>query len=429
MQDTKTSFDIIFVSAFGRHHWLAKELAASEWRVGHIDVTKLLGQWGEQDVKNPFGLSKVPDLNPEQLQSWQTMTKAIKVENGLSILLNEGPFEGSGPLKDFFKTRFSSHQVGSFDDTWRSGLTKQLASSVYLDNFKAHELSTEIPVSDEILKDLSTPDSRHSQKFFKDVPHVQNFEPARFSSIEKAQDGHFELVIETPYQGESKSNAYEPRKMRSRVLVWALTSAETEFLSHELMPFLFFSKIVDPAWSWQRFSYVGPAEVLERWPTQFYLLGHLRMPWTHDNLCLISKRDSSRNEVSRFDVWMRVPTIFRFNSNYHFALGHQLQIKLNERFVAKDFELVDLPIESNLAKEKLGPPRWPVYLFEDQPKALKNPYLIFESCEILKTHQAQASLRFQADLYANLEVLRKQWLAVEARAQQKTINREINMRE
>lgn len=423
MQDFSKTFDIVFVSAFGRHHWLAKELAGSEWGVGHIDVSKLLGQWGDQDIKNPFGLSKVESLNKAQFSSWQAMANAQKVENGLSLLLDRGPFEGSGPLRDFFKSNLDTASNQSFEQNWLENLSKQLASSIYLDNFKAHELTAEVPISDELWSDASSPETRHSRNFFKDVQLVQNFEASRFLSVEKNSAHGFEMNIETPYQGESKSSAFESKKIKTRVLVWALTSAETEYISRESVSILFSSKVIDPTWSWQRFSYSGPREVLERWPIQFYLLEHLRMPWTHDNLCLIAKKSSTQ-----FEVCMRIPTIFRFNSDYHFALGNHLQNKMADRFTSKEFELIDLPIESKVSKEKLGPPRWPVYAQKDQSKPLKHPFLIFESCENLKTHQAQASLKFQQGLYSNLTLLRKQWLAVEAKAQQKAINREINMR-
>ncbi len=454
MEDYKTSYDVIFVSAFGRHHWLSKELAKNEWQVGHVDVSRLLGSWSEQDLKNPFGMSMTSnaaaDANPAQVDAWKTMVHAQKVSHGVSLLMDRGPFEGSGPLKEFFKTKLAiktevsdvlsaksqvleteadlDQKIKSlgFEDLWLVNLSRQMASSVYLENAKSSLLDNGVPIFDELYKDCSTIESRSSESFFREIVLAKNIEPSRFSSVQKAADGFFEIGLEVPFEGGAKSSGLYPLKMRSRVLVWALTSAETEFLSHDVSQFLFAGKNIEPTWSWQRFSFSGPAEVIERWPIQFFSVGHLRLPWTHDNLTLISKKTATT-----FDVWMRVPAIFRFNSDYLFQLGEKFQKALVSRFVSKDFEVVEAPLETKMAKDHLGPPRWPVYSFADIAnfKPLKHTYLIFESCENLKTHQVQAQLNFQNKLFENLTNMRREWLAVEARAKQKAVNREIKRME
>ncbi len=451
MEEAKASFDIVFVSSFGRHHWLARELALNHWEVGHIDVSDLLGSWGEQDLRNPFGLSKISHLNPEQISAWHTMAQAQKISNGVSLLLEHGPFEASGPLRDFFKTRLqiNNHaesllrenslavlgsnisqlnqkiQAMGFEDLWLVNLSRQLASSIYLENAQAYELGGGVPIFDELYKDCSTPDTRSSAKAFKGIDLVKNFEPSHLAGFKETKNGFFELDLDMAFEGGARSSGLYKQNIKTRVLVWALTSAETEYLSHDSVKTLFTGKKLDPIWSWQRFSFSGPSEVVAAWPIQFYSLEHLRLPWSHDNLTLISKKSANS-----FDVWMRIPCIFRFNSDYQYKLSEQFRRKLASRFTSNDFQVVDLPLESRATKAQLGPPRWPVYSLDDVSslKPMHRPYLIFESSELLRTHQAQAQLIFQNNLFLKLMLMRRQWLKVEAKVKQKIFDREIRTR-
>ena len=72
-EDVISSFvKLIIVSSFGRHNWLAKELAFNEWRVGLLDCSKILGEWREDDLRNPFGLSLTSELKSEQADYYRT---------------------------------------------------------------------------------------------------------------------------------------------------------------------------------------------------------------------------------------------------------------------------------------------------------------------------------------------------------------------
>ncbi len=455
MEATKSTFDIVFVSAYGRHHWLAQELAKNEWQVGHIDVSSLLGSWSQQDLKNPFGLSKIQNLDEKQTQAWLNMAQAQKISNGVSLLFSNGPFEGSGPLRDFYKSQLnfqneveeflkldrsdlnaqalskldSKIKKLSFEDLWLVNLSRQLAASIYIENAKAQNFGLDqtetLPIFEDLFKDQSTSETRSSDTFFKKINLVKNYIPQRVVSAQKSKDRNFELSLDMAFEGGAKSSGPYAQKLESRVLIWALTSAETEFLSKDAAQFLFEAKIIEPAWSWQRFSWRGPVEVLERWPSSFYCLDHLRLPWTHENLTLISKKS-----VDTFDVWLRLPCIFRFNADYQFKISEVLKKKLEHRFVSNDFECLELSTETKFSKEQLGPPRWPMYLAQDieRLKPIKHPYLIFESCENLKTHQIQAQLVFQNNLFEKLTLMRKEWLAVEAKIKQRAIDREISKR-
>ncbi len=451
MQESKTQFDVVFVSSHGRHHWLARELAKNEWQVGHLDVSKLLGSWGEQDLKNPFGLSINSDLNQDQLAEWHLMSHSKKISNGVSLLLEKGPFEGSGPLKNFFKGKLGfnellqkklesfsqspsvSEEVGqksklknlSFEDQWLAHLGQQLASSIYSDNSRAQELSGGVPIFEDIYKDHSTRETRDSERFFSQVRHAKNFVPTRILTVEVASDSFFEISFEFQGAGAAKSEGVTSQKIKARVLIWALTSAQTDHLSKIANQLLFSGKSAEAKWNWQKFSMRGPSEVIEIWPIQFYMVEHLRLPWTHENLVLVSK-----NANGDFDAWMRLPSIFRFNADYHFRLSEAFKKKLATRFTSDAFEVLALPLESSLSKEQLGPSPWPIFTLEDlgELKCKKSPYLIFESCENLQTHQVQAQLRFQNDLFQKLTKMRKDWLAVEAKIKQRAIDREISMR-
>lgn len=441
------NFDVIIVSSFGRHNWLAKELALNEWRVGLMDCSKILGEWREDDLRNPFGLSLTADLKSEQSDYYQAQYRAQKVEKGVSILFARGPFEGSGPMQSFFRSKQNiSRQLvqylepktnakkknlksKNFDDNWLLNLSQQLSASVYSDNANAHFLDGTLPIFSELYKDQSTTDFRRSAHFLKDLPSAANFDVSHLISVEKASDDQFELVA-TALRTSANDAGADVKSMKSashqvlrtRVLIWALSSAESEFLSPKARQFLFPKQILEASWSWQRFSMRGPSDLLELWPEQFYMIDHLRLPWTHDNLGLISKTDAVH-----FDIWMRVPTIFRFNTKYNSELGGLFAKKLCDRFSSDDFEMVELPTDARLKKEQLGPPRWPVFSAEDVRsfKNLKKKYLIFDSVDQHRTHQAQTQLKIQDALFQELTQMRRDWLAVEAKSKQKSINKEI----
>jgi hypothetical protein len=444
------NFDVIIVSSFGRHNWLAKELALNEWRVGHIDCSKILGEWREEDLRNPFGLSATPDLKTEQAEYWKSNFRAQHVEKGLSILFARGPFEGSGPMQKFFRSKQNiskqlvqylepqSHQSNekrknlhakSFDETWLLNLSQQMSATVYLDNAQANRLDESYPIFSDLYKDLSSSECRRSAHFLKNLPSAANFEASHLVSVEKASDHSFELTAtasRTDSQESKSSKGIGHQVLRARVLLWGLGSAETEFLSPQARKFLFPTRILEASWSWQRFAFKGPSDILELWPEQFFMIDHLRLPWTHDNLGLVSKTDAVN-----FDIWMRVPTIFRFNAKYTGELGALFARKLCDRLMTDDFEMLELPTDSRLKKEQIGPPRWPIFSFEDVSsfKNLKKKYLIFDSVDQHRTHQIQAQLKIQDDLFQELTQMRREWLTIESKAQQKFINNEIRMKE
>ena len=59
-------YDVTIVSAFGRGHWLAAELADNHFSVLLLDISESLGRWAPEDWEGPFGLLQNKSLTSSQ---------------------------------------------------------------------------------------------------------------------------------------------------------------------------------------------------------------------------------------------------------------------------------------------------------------------------------------------------------------------------
>ena len=100
--------DITIVSAFGRAHWLASELAALGLKVTLIDVSDHLGRWAVEDKEGPFPLFRTERYSALQMQSLMVEGTLTQIDNGMAFLLPQGPLELKGPLSAFL---LQQHQI------------------------------------------------------------------------------------------------------------------------------------------------------------------------------------------------------------------------------------------------------------------------------------------------------------------------------
>ncbi len=107
MEPVNKSPDLLIVSAYGRGHWLAAELARKDWSVHLVDVTGALGEWAPEDWEGPWGFFDTPELAPSQLVD---DGHAHPVSEGFTIWLPQGPLELDGELAAFLEHSFGIHE-------------------------------------------------------------------------------------------------------------------------------------------------------------------------------------------------------------------------------------------------------------------------------------------------------------------------------
>lgn len=107
MESMRKSLDLMIVSAYGRGHWLAGELARHKWNVHLVDVTDALGAWTPEDWEGPWGFFDTPELTPSQRSRLAESDHAYRVPGGFTVWLPQGPLELNGELSTFHSRAFS----------------------------------------------------------------------------------------------------------------------------------------------------------------------------------------------------------------------------------------------------------------------------------------------------------------------------------
>ena len=122
----KSSYDVAVVSAFGRGHWLAAELADAGRSVALIDVSAKMGRWAPEDWEGPFGFFRTEKLKASQVERLIEDDYHDTVDEGFVVWLKDGPIDIKGPLSSFwlqkkgiqgeFSKYVSSYESLSSDD-------------------------------------------------------------------------------------------------------------------------------------------------------------------------------------------------------------------------------------------------------------------------------------------------------------------------
>lgn len=110
MESVSKAPDLVIVSAYGRGHWLAGELARQKWSVHLLDATAALGGWGPEDWEGPWGLFDLPELSPSQRSRLLDEDVAISVPSGFTLWPPQGPLELGGELATFHSRAFGVHE-------------------------------------------------------------------------------------------------------------------------------------------------------------------------------------------------------------------------------------------------------------------------------------------------------------------------------
>jgi hypothetical protein len=145
---------------------------------------------------------------------------------------------------------------------------------------------------------------------------------------------------------------------RTEQLVWMLSSEETYFLNPKLGKYFFPEGPLEPEWCWVRYR-IGLQDCFERnrLPIHCVITHDLSSPWTHENMMVLERTSLP----DQFDVWMRIPSVQRFNKEYLTIRSLGLKDIIVERMSLADPQILNFPQEYYYTYAQLGASRFPVF--------------------------------------------------------------------
>lgn len=363
---------VILVSAFGRGHWLAAALAAEGIKTTLVDVSSKLGVWPSEDVEGPFGFfrnEKITELQMERLYSDDPFEE---VPNGFTVWFKDRPLEFKGPLtkfnleqlplsshiKDFFsgagslkstRALYKNQETIPFEQSWLLHLAHQWAGTTYQPSARGSQKGEPLPLFSSFLVRQATRNGLEKSLTWLTSKGVEVLKPHQLMD---ASFGGSKSVTGLEFSGEKQG------LFRLEQLVWLLSSEETYFLNERLGKYFFPEGPLEPEWCWVRYR-VGLNACFERdrLPLHCVVMDDLYSPWTHENMMVLQRTSLP----DQFDVWMRIPTVQRFNKEYLTARSEKMIQILKSRMVKSEPQVLSYPQEYYYTYAQLGASRFPVF--------------------------------------------------------------------
>lgn len=362
---------VILISAFGRGHWLAAALAKEGIRTTLVDVTSKLGVWPSEDIEGPFGFFRNERVSESQQERLYSDDPFDEVANGFTLWLKEGPFEFKGPVtkykldqsrlsphvKDFFagggdknpKLLYKNLEEFTFDQSWLLHLSHQFASTTYAANAKSAAQGESLPLFSSFLVRQATRNGLEKSLAWLETKGVEVIRPHQIMDV---SFGPGKTISGLELSGEKQG------LFRLEQIVWMLTSEETYFLNERLGKYFFPEGSLEPEWCWVRYR-VGLQACFERdrLPLHTLMVEDIKSPWTHENLMLLQRTSLA----DQFDVWMRIPTVQRFNKDYLTVRSQRMMNHLIGRMSLSAPQVLSFPQEYYYTYAQLGASRFPVF--------------------------------------------------------------------
>lgn len=376
---------VILVSAFGRGHWLAAALAKEGIKTTLIDVSTKLGVWPSEDVEGPFGFFRNERISESQMERLYSDDPYVEVSNGFTLWLKEGPFEFKGPLTKYKldRSHLSAHvkeallginknqrllykniEAFSFQQSWLLELAHQWAGTTYRPNAQGTESGEAIPIFSSFLVRQAT---RAGLEKSLEWLATKGVEVLRPQQIEDVSFNSRKSISGLELLGE-KQGLYKVEQV-----VWMLSSEESYFLNERVGKYFYPEGALEPEWCWVRYR-VGVRECFERdhLPSHALLIDDLNSPWTHENMMVLQRTSLP----DQFDVWMRLPTVQRFNKEYLTIRSEIMKASLTHRMSLSEPQILSFPQEYYYTYAQLGASRFPVF---DQKQDSRRGRVLFNN--------------------------------------------------
>ena len=455
--------DVVIVSIFGRGNWLASELATRGWKTTLVDVSRRMGDWQPADSEGPFGILDAADLLPSQKTRLQDEQETEAVPSGFSIWTKRGPLEfrsemtsfmmkqrevpveverylrqASMPTRESERDRKDVERL-SFDRSWLANFSHQMSSSVFSENHLSLEQGVPQPLFLPFSVRRLTNDGYRRSLAACASAGVNVRAHANIADIRLNQRSVDAIEVQDEQAGV----------LRGRGYVWMLSGEETLRFNSPVHSTLFPNGAMGPDWYWSRFrvelrgrKYQGQ---LNPWTA---LLEDPFLPWTHTNYMIMRTLDdeflhdsaqASRGPTTSsqapagavpfeidldadpdavsdgnpraLDIWMRLPMWSRFDFGYLQDMQHEMEKVLARRLPQARPVTREMPVEFRIARERLGPPRFPVYSRQNHGRTenLNAGNLLFDGPEYWSSLDQLGQMRHHARLLEKLGKMKEVW--------------------
>ena len=460
--------DVVIVSVFGRGNWLACELATRGWKTTLVDVSGRMGDWSPEDSEGPFGFFDAADLSASQKLRLQHERESLVVPHGLSIWTKKGPIEFRSEMTPHLMTQQKVEPVVAqylhqksmptreserdrkaieampFEKSWLAHFAHQMSSTIFNENHLALNEGLPQPVFEVLsMRRLTRAGLERSLAACR-AAGVVVLANANVTDIRLNQ----RLLDAIEVQGEQAG------ALRGRAYVWMLSGEESLRFMTPIHSTLFPNGTMGPDWYWSRFRVELRGRTydsqLSPWTA---LIEDPFLPWTHTNYMIMRTIDGRSMDgpmdgpmdgleseeplgsgYRQLDIWMRLPMWARFDFNYLQDMQHEMEKILNRRLPQADVVTSVMPVEFRISRERLGPPRFPVYSIENHGRTemLDVANLLFDGPELWTTLDALGQMRHHSQIFAKLEAIKAAWdqadrkaaLAAEKQAQRSNQNQQ-----
>ncbi len=363
---------VLIVSAFGRGHALAIALANQEIPVAVLDVSPHLGHVSAEDDEGPFGFFAQGLEHLESQRLLEDHPPLLQVQ-GFSWMLPTGPFETKGPLTQFRREKLKipdsiwnlltvkgpeTHREmqyllnEDFDQTWLYHLSRAFHSNLWTPNYRAGLSEGSLPFgSDFFIRSMSR---AGIQKSFDALTRAQvTVRPGALIVDAARGTGNRLKSLEVKFEGSDTAELFEAEQF-----LWFLSGEETEKLSDRLRQKIFDSEVVRPTGAWIRARLKFPnVSQRESIPLHSVWIKDIALPWSHENLFALIR--TSNPEL--FDVWLRIPEVYRFQKDYVLRMVEQIRQQLEDRMAFRGLQVMELPVTVVKSPQEVGPTRHPLF--------------------------------------------------------------------
>ncbi|MNK01285.1 hypothetical protein D3C87_190820 [compost metagenome] len=359
---------VVLLSAFGRGHWLAAALAQEGIKTTLIDVTSKLGVWPSEDVEGPFGFFRTDRISESKMERIYADDPFAESVNGFTVWLKEGPIEFKGPLTRFKleKSSLTSEAIAailegsqnklsrnvqqqSFSESWLIDLAHQWASTTYVPSAKGYTRGRALPLAGSFFVRGATRAGLEKSLKWLEGKGVEVIRPQEIFDISFGQN---KTINGIELRGEMQG------LWHTEQMVWMLSSEETYFLNEKIGKYFFPEGALESEWCWVRYR-VGLQECFERnsLPLHTLVIEDVYSPWTHENFMVLQRTAVD----DQFDVWMRIPTVQRFNKEYLTLRSVRMAEHLTARMPLTEPQVLSYPQEYYYTYAQLGAPRFAVF--------------------------------------------------------------------
>ena len=408
--------DLVLVSAFGRGHWLAAEMAEKGFSVYLLDVTETMGRWTPEDWEGPFGLFMSENLTDLQKERLTEDDYLDSVDHGFTLWLKDGPLDMRGPifpyrfqkkgypwdvknylqnLKPSQKENIQTIRDMGFSKNWLAHFAHQLSANVFKDSSQGMDYSHPLPLlSSYYIRRVSR------RGYQKGCDWVRS-KGVRITSA-RIKDLFFERGICQGLEVSGEVSGEEENFIQGSHFIWCLSSEESHIFTPHICEKLFPKGPTLAQWYWVRYRIqLEPQEWLHALPIKFTMIDDIELPWTHTNLCMVQKTSKEFN----YDTWVRLPRLHCLQKDSLEDISQEIMELFQRRIPYCQPQLLDMPQDYSYDRNSLGPGLFPVYK-EEALKKLKHRFLrnfYFDGPEMWNSLEWGGQLRNQSHILHKIQ--------------------------